>query len=95
MDAVEAMVPGRPNPATVWRWARKGLRGHQGSRIKLKVWYVGRNPCTTQDAVREWLEAVTEARQAERADDTKQHDVSAEELRNAGLISARDGKGMQ
>lgn len=69
------------NPSTPWRWANKGIAGLDGERIKLKIWYVGRAPHTTANTVRQWLEAVTEAR-LERMARTQQRadDVTTDEL---------------
>ena len=83
---LQALVPGKKNPITWWRWTTKGVSGLDGQRIKLQVWYVGRTPHTTVNAVRTWLNAVTEARLAKLARTAMQSaDVTDEELRSVGL----------
>ena len=59
-------------------------------RIKLQVWYVGRAPHTTANAVRQWLEAVTEARLARMArTQQRADDVTTDELEAVGLMGHR------
>ena len=80
------------NPSTSWRWCTLGIAGPDGERIRLQVWYVGRKPHTTQAAISDWLNKVTEARLAKI--DRKQklsQDVSDDELRAAGLLGRNDG----
>lgn len=86
LEAVGAVIPGNMNPSTPWRWANKGIAGLDGERIKLQVWYVGRAPHTTQAAVKQWLEAVTEARLARMAR-TQQRaaDVTTDEFEAVGM----------
>ena len=88
--AIRDLIPGGKNPSTTWRWVTRGLAGQDGQRIRLKVWYVGRQPHTTKAAILQWLEAVTEARM-ERMDRTQERcaDVSEAELAAAGLIGGR------
>ncbi len=55
------MIPsrraGRPcNVATVWRWATAGSRG-----VRLRTWRLGGSLCTTADAVREFVAALSAA----------------------------------
>ena len=49
-EAVRHYIPGEKNPATAWRWVTRGLQGIDGQRIRLQVWYVGRQPHTTKAA---------------------------------------------
>jgi hypothetical protein len=85
-EAIRQVIPGNVNPSTPWRWINWGIAGLDGERIKLQVTYVGRAPHTTKTAVRQWLEAVTEARLARMAR-TQQRaaDVTAAELEAVGL----------
>lgn len=85
-EHLQAFIPGKKNPITWWRWCTKGVAGLDGERIKLKVWYVGRTPHTSVNAVRSWLDAVIAARTA-RMSRTSQRslDVSAEDMESVGL----------
>lgn len=85
-QAVGEVIPGKRNPATHWRWITRGLAGAEpGERIKLRVWYAGRQPLTTRAAVREFLDAVTAARLARIERIQQCGDVTAEDLVAAGL----------
>jgi hypothetical protein len=85
-EAIRQEIPGTTNPSTHWRWVTRGIAGLNGERIKLQVTYVGRAPHTTRAAVRQWLEAVTDARLSRMAR-TQQRaaDVTAAELETVGL----------
>lgn len=85
-QAIRDVIPGSKNPSTPWRWANKGIAGLDGERIKLQVWYVGREPRTTIAAVRTFINAVTEAR-LERMARTQQRadDVTDDEFEAVGL----------
>lgn len=76
-DVVREVIPGSRNPSTSWRWITRGISGTDGERIRLQVWYVGRQPHTTETAVRDFIAAVTAARLA-RLQQRHQHaaDVS-------------------
>lgn len=88
--AVRAEIPSTINPSTPWRCANKGIAGLDGERIKLKIWYVGRAPHTTTNTVRQWLEAVTEARLARMArTQQRAEDVTTDELEAVGLTGPR------
>ena len=78
------------NPSTTWRWITRGLAGLDDERIRLQVWYVGRQPHTTRTAVRQWLDAVTKARLA-RMSRTQQQavDATGAELEAVGLTENR------
>jgi hypothetical protein len=77
----------RVNPSTIFRWITKGLEGPDGNRIRLQVWYVGRQPHTTNSAIRAFLDSVTAAR-LERSRRTQQGlaEVTDAELDAAGLL---------
>ncbi len=94
--AVSDLAGKRVNPSTIFRWITKGLEGLDGSRIKLQVWYVGRQPHTTHAAIRTFLDSVTAAR-LERSRRTQQRtaEVTDEELDSAGLLSKRRPPAMQ
>jgi hypothetical protein len=89
-EAVRQVIPGNVNPSTPWRWITRGIAGLDGQRIRLQVTYVGRAPHTTKAAIRQWLEAVTEARLARMAR-TQQRaaDVTSAELEAVGLSGPR------
>ena len=90
LQAVRAETHKNVNPSTPWRWITKGIAGLDGERIKLQVWYVGRAPHTTQAKVREWLEAVTQARLARMArTQQRANDVTDDELEAVGLTGPR------
>jgi Protein of unknown function (DUF1580) len=47
----------RLNPATAWRWAKKGLRG-----VRLEVVCAGGVPCTTLAALHQFFREVAKAK---------------------------------
>lgn len=52
-------VNGRPVSATtVWRWARRGLRG-----VRLEHVFIGRRACTTTAALTKFFNEVAQAQQ--------------------------------
>ncbi|MEM6277071.1 MAG: DUF1580 domain-containing protein [Pseudomonadota bacterium] len=53
---VEKITGDRPHAATLHRWASRGLKG-----VKLKFVYAGGHRRTTEEWVREFFDAVTEA----------------------------------
>ncbi len=85
-DVIPEVIDGNKNPATYWRWATKGIAGLDGQRIRLEVWYTGREPRTTKAAVRRFIAAVTEARHARLARaQQRANDVTDNELTSVGL----------
>jgi hypothetical protein len=98
-QAVEDLAPNRNrkriNPSTIFRWITKGLEGLDGNRIRLQVWYVGRQPHTTHAAIQTFVDAVTVAKR-ERSARTQQGaaEVTAAELNAAGLLSKRRKPGV-
>lgn len=86
--ALRALIPGKKNPSTSWRWISRGLAGVDGERIRLQVWYVGRQPHTTKAAVRQWLEAVTAAKLV-RMERTQHRatDLTVDEAAEVGLAT--------
>jgi hypothetical protein len=88
--AIRELIPGNKNPSTAWRWINRGLEGFDGNRIRLQVWYVGRQPHTTREAIQVFLNTVTAARLARMArTQEKQKDVTEAELNAAGLLRCR------
>ena len=86
LDAIGAVIPRTMNPSTPWRWINKGIAGLDGERIKLQVWYAGRAPHTTENSVRLWLDAVTEARLARMARTLQRaHDVNDDDFESVGM----------
>ena len=77
-----ARGPGRVNPATVWRWAREGVRTPNG-RIKLEVVKVGMSWLTSQSAVDRFVIAITSA-----ADPTPQTPPRSAAARNRASEAA-------
>jgi len=89
-QAVGTLIPGSHNPSTIWRWVMRGLAGPDGQRVRLAVWYVGRTPHTTANAVRTWLDAVTAARLARSQRTLNAPDIAtAAELADRGLTGRR------
>lgn len=83
---IPKVIDGEKNPATYSRWVTKGIAGLDGKRIRLQVWYAGREPRTTITAVRSFISAVTEARLARMArTQQRADDVTDSELEAAGL----------
>jgi hypothetical protein len=50
------LLPKRPNNATLWRWRTKGVRG-----VRLKTSMIGGRRYVTRAALRQFIEAVTDA----------------------------------
>ena len=64
--------------------------GLNRERIRLQIWYVGREPHTTHAAIRQFLDAVTAARlEKMRRTQQRADDVTEAELNAAGLIARR------
>lgn len=89
--ARKTRIPRRPDgkpidPSTVWRWIRHGLEGIDGERIRLAVTYVGNRPHTTQNAIDDFFQGVTEAKlKRHRRAEAQAADVTDDELEAAGL----------
>lgn len=49
-------IPGRPNPSTVWRWYKRGVRG-----VRLETVVVGGKRFTSLQAIRRFIERSTAA----------------------------------
>lgn len=68
------------SPATVYRWAKCGIRG-----VRLKLIYSPSGALTSQDAVREFLKEVDRVRRQAMAAE-KCIDATDDELSRAGLL---------
>lgn len=89
-DVIPELIYGKKNPATYWRWATRGIAGPDGTRIRLEVWYTGREPRTTKAAVRSFISAVTEARlHIRQRTQQRAKDVSDTELKSVGLTTPK------
>ncbi len=88
-QAIREEIPGEKNPSTIHRWITRGLSGVDGKRIRLQVWYAGRQPCTTRTAIRQFLDEVTAARLNRLERQESQGEVTQEELEAAGLTKKR------
>jgi hypothetical protein len=62
LSAAARQLPGRGtskvNPATVWRWARDGVRAPGGRRVRLEVALCGARHVTSQAAVDRFIDAL-------------------------------------
>ena len=79
------LLPTKPAPSTLWRWARKGLRG-----IRLEYRRLGGRIVVTEDALRRFMEELTKVdhqsvpRFAERTESgSERRQMSREELEAA------------
>ncbi len=87
---IPKVIDEEKNPATYTRWATRGIAGPDGTRIRLEVWYAGREPRTTIAAVRRFVAAVTEARlQIMQRTQQRAKDVSDIELNSVGLTTPK------
>ena len=86
----------RPGPSTLWRWARRGLAAGE-TTIKLRTTSVGGTTCTTRRWLREFFEALeqarADAREAAHAPEetsartrTAQQESARKTLREAGIL---------
>ncbi len=49
--------PGDPSPATVWRWAQRGVRSVDGGRVKLEIVRSGGKTYTSLQAITRFIAA--------------------------------------
>jgi hypothetical protein len=56
------------DPATVWRWIRKGVLLGDGSRLYLEGWATPGAWKTSREAVQDFIQRLTEDRQGHRAE---------------------------
>ena len=59
LDAFELVTGRRPNPCTAWRWSSKGVKG-----VRLQASFMGGSRLTTEEWVREFIDAVSRANMA-------------------------------
>lgn len=57
------LCPGsiKPNPATIWRWARKGVRARNGKRVCLEHVRVGAKIYIPPEAIPAFFKAIADA----------------------------------
>jgi hypothetical protein len=84
------LLPKRPNPATLWRWRTRGVRG-----VKLETILIGGRRYVSRAALRQFIEAVTAAASgkpdaaaaASNVESKRQRPAeTSRRLRQAGLI---------
>jgi Protein of unknown function (DUF1580) len=82
LTAASRLLPSHPNPATLWRWRTKGIRG-----IRLQTVLVGGRRFVTRKAIEEFIQRLTEAAE-QRATDIRQERSQATivDLKSAGLL---------
>jgi len=61
LTAAAKRSPGRPNTATVWRWARKGVRSRTGERTTLEHIRAGGKLFTRPEWLDQFFKAVADA----------------------------------
>jgi hypothetical protein len=94
LSAAAKATPGRPSSATVWRWARRGIKARNGQTISLRHVRVGGRVYTKRSWLEKYFAAVAEADNSPRAPQLNpirdeslpvSHHVADAELREAGL----------
>jgi len=63
--AASRLLPGRPHPSTIWRWARRGLRARDGRIIHLEHVRLGSRVYVTVQALERFGRAMARADVAE------------------------------
>ena len=81
--------PGRPHAATVWRWARRGVKARSGERIRLEHVRVGGRIFIPADALDRFFKAVSDA-DAEHFDRRNQKSDRPSPLTRTELQRERD-----
>ncbi len=61
LSEAAALSPGRPHVASVWRWARRGVKTRSGGRVRLKHIRAGGKLYTSEAWLRQFFEAVAAA----------------------------------
>jgi len=79
---------GKPvSASTLWRWTQKGIKGTDGSLIKLEVWHCGGATLTTQEACNRFIEEQTLARRSKDEPEwPRRDDATDQRLRDQGLL---------
>jgi Protein of unknown function (DUF1580) len=70
------LLPKRPNPATLWRWRKKGVRG-----VRLQTILIGGRRYVTRAALQQFIEAVTAAASASAEPSLPSKPLSADQRR--------------
>ena len=61
-----ALRGGKPvHPATVWRWATRGVRGRDGTVVRLQMIKLGGTCCTSDAALARFFRALSAERRSE------------------------------
>lgn len=79
-DALRSL-PGRPSPATAWRWRTRGVCG-----VRLQTWSIGGRIVTTEAAVQEFIDAVTAAKQGQVDQPALRSADTSAKLAEAGVL---------
>jgi hypothetical protein len=61
LAAAAKLLPHRPHPSALWRWARRGLRARNGSVIRLEHVRLGGRIFVTADALATFGQRLAEA----------------------------------
>ncbi len=48
------------HPATVWRWASRGVRGRDGALVRLEAVKIGETCCTSDEALARFFQALSD-----------------------------------
>ena len=61
LAAAAKLLPHRPHPSALWRWARRGLRARNGSIVRLEHFRIGGRIYTTEAALEAFGRALAQA----------------------------------
>ncbi len=78
------LLPGKPSPATIWRWYSKGVKG-----VRLTTIVCGGRRVTSKEALQKFCDRLTEAKATQQED--LDRDMRAEATRRR--VSRREAKG--
>jgi hypothetical protein len=86
---------GSPHRCTVHRWILRGLKGASGEVVKLRAWRFGSRWMTTQEAVDEFVQAITTPGEPAApprtvAERQRANEETLRELHALGMKSGRD-----
>ena|ERR1700728_2610817 len=87
------ILPGKPDPSTLWRWHRRGVFG-----VRLKTVCIGARRYISRTALQEFVDAVTKAREPSAVADQpiERSTGTLAKLGAAGLIEQpQRGRGRQ
>lgn len=74
----------RPDPATLWRWAKVGIL-RDGERVKLETLVVGGSICTTKEAAYRFIERLSGISRNDAPTTSKRRE---QEIRHAEMATA-------